>query len=233
MDSVNQKLYRARVHFDELTREITAYYKTKPGTMIEVEDGDPNYRKFEFREKMPVPARFGLICGDCLQCMRSCLDYLIWELVLAEGNKPTVLSMFPIEMTLQKYKDAVTKRHRLDGMAESAIAIIDSLQPYHLQDPKESPLSILDELTNINKHRRVLLTSLAAADSAPPLHFPQMYGVVRTFTDSGQVLSETPVWSFLTIQDSAAKDMEITVCLDSLARFIGDKMLPLFNQFFE
>jgi hypothetical protein len=42
---------------------------------------------FIFRAKEPIPTRFGLIIGDSLQNLRSSLDYLVWELVLAAKNQ--------------------------------------------------------------------------------------------------------------------------------------------------
>jgi hypothetical protein len=85
LDSVRQKIFRAKHHFDELYHELTAYYESDPGDLFETEDSTAEYRKYRFREKKPIPARLALICGDALQCLRSSLDYLVWELV--EANK--------------------------------------------------------------------------------------------------------------------------------------------------
>jgi hypothetical protein len=142
--------------------------------------------------------------------------------------------MFPISMTVADYREALTRRGRLNGVAPAAIAIIDALQPYRLPDPKESPLAVLDALTNINKHRRVILTGLAAVARELPIAFPHIMGVVRDIAPDGvTILRETPLWGFIRIQDGFAQDIEITNCVDTAARFIGEGVLPLFEEFFK
>jgi hypothetical protein len=71
-------------------------------------------------------------------------------------------NMFPICSTLERLTGQLPKKRRLRGVSPEAITVIQSLQPYH--DGKGSDatmLSVLDDLCNINKHRRVLLTNLS------------------------------------------------------------------------
>jgi hypothetical protein len=142
--------------------------------------------------------------------------------------------MFPIALTEKAYKDDLTKRHRLDGVDSAATAIIDALQPFHRPEPKDSPLAVLDQLTNINKNRRVILTGLVGAARPLPAAFPHIMGVVRDIAPDGiTVLRETPLWGFIRIQDGFAQDVEITNCIDTTARVIGEEILPHFERFFE
>jgi hypothetical protein len=46
-------------------------------------------------------------------------------------------------------------------------------------------------------------------------------------------VSERQLWGFVTIQDGAVKDIEITMFLNTLARYLEDGVLPLFEEFFE
>jgi hypothetical protein len=56
------------------------------------------------------------------------------------------------------------KGRRLAGIAADAAAIIKDLQPYNAGDRgEEAILWILDELCNINKHRRILTTQIASS----------------------------------------------------------------------
>jgi hypothetical protein len=77
LDSVLQKLYRAKHHFLELEQELRAYYTAEETIQIRHVEGGLNIGNVGL-----VPARFGLIAGDILQCLRSSLDYLVWELLL-------------------------------------------------------------------------------------------------------------------------------------------------------
>jgi hypothetical protein len=234
LDSVRQKFYRAQEHWEELNRRLVTYYGTDPGELVEIAESTPDKRLYVFKEKSPLPAHIGLICGDCLQCLRSSLDYLVWELVLASKIKlPGRNNMFPISLNEKDYKSALVKQLRLDGVDPKAITIIDSLQPYLLAKPEESPLALLDALTNLNKHRRVIFSNLAACEVEPPIPFPCLMGTMRTVLPDGEFVSERQLWGFVTIQDGAVKDIEITMFLNTLARYLEDEVLPLFEEFFE
>jgi hypothetical protein len=156
-DSVKWKLIRAQEHLDVLRAMTALYYKTHPAKVVRKLEGSPGEFIGEVVADFPVPTRFALIIGDFLQNLRSCLDYLVWELVLAAKNNPTH-NMFPICTTPEAF-NAQVARHRLDGVPVDAIAEIEALQPYHDgQDPKGNVLTLLDNFCNINKHRRVLTT---------------------------------------------------------------------------
>ena len=80
----------------------------------------------------------------------------------------------------------------------------------------------------MNKHRRLLVTSLSGSDPVPEFNFPHI-----EFTLSGPEFKGERVWAFLTIQDGYAEGIDITVLADSLARYVADEVLPLFKDFFE
>lgn len=233
LDAVRRKIYRGKEHFDELWKVVTAYYESDPGGLFPAAESTSENPLFIFKEKEPIPAKIGLVFGDALQCLRSSLDYLVWELVEATGNTPHRKLMFPIALTEADYKQAVTKRGRLDGVPPEAIAIIDRFQPYLQPTPKETVLGILDELTNVNKHRRVIFTSLHGSASELPSSIPYLMGVVRNVNSEGTILREVHMRGILTLQEGLTKNIEITNCIDTAARFIGEEMLPLFEKFFK
>jgi hypothetical protein len=164
--------------------------------------------------------------------MRSSLDYLVWELAITSGSKPHQQLQFPIALRHKDYEKDVNKRKRLDGIDVHAIALIDAFQPYHVAKPEESTLAMLDALTNINKHRRVLLTGLAGSPSEFPDWIPHMLGSVTVIGKDGKIASNTPIYGVLTIQDGFAKDLEITHFLNVTANFITKELFPRFDRFF-
>ena len=232
LESVRQKLQRSKALYDELYRELIAYYQSNPGNLFPTPDSTPEHPRRLFREKSPVPARLGLICGDSLQCLRSSLDYLVWELALASATVPHKQLLFPIALREKDYIRELKDRKRLDGIDANAIALIDALQPYHSANPEDHTLAMLDALTNINKHRRVLLTGLSGSPSEFPDGTPHIIGSVTIVGMDGEIAKETPIFSVLTIQDGFAKNIEITNFLKVTARFIVQEILPQFEQFF-
>ncbi len=253
LDSVRQKIFRAKVHFVELQAELSRYFQTNPGKVMREAEGDPNQYIGTFQAGRPIPARLPIIIGDCLQNLRSSLDYLVWELVLAAKNTPGKHNMFPVCKTLEAFNNQITKQRRLDGVSADAIAEIESLQPYHDgQDFDKTVLWVIDDLCNINKHRRLLVINLRSG-----------MGEIETKTVDGQLfvhvdfstlkkdakIGPFPIVNgpsgrglqmgmnsnivvFVALNEGAAQNMEVSLVLNGLFNYIGLTVLPKFERFF-
>lgn len=169
---IQWKLYRAKQHFMEFEREVAAWMNTRPsgpGKIVNAPESTPEKEIFICALSDPMPARFGLIAGDYLQNLRSVLDYLVWQLILANRKVPDEhKTAFPICKSRKAFADA--KSVRLVGVPDEAIELIEALQPYPERNPggvRPQTIHILDELTNSNKHRQVLATWLAPSTSQP------------------------------------------------------------------
>jgi hypothetical protein len=231
LDSVIQKLYRAKHHYLELEEELRAYYTAEETVQIR-----PAERGFDVGNVGAVPARFGLIAGDILQCMRSSLDYLVWELVLANGEQPGIQNAFPISWTVSNYKNEITNRKRLNGVDPGACALIDMLQPLCLPEAEreKSPLAVLDKLTNINKHRRVLLTNLKrVVIEGEPLPFPHILSDLKGTMPDGVKHTFVTFGFYVALGESVVSGSEIGTALNLFGDYIGNEVLPLFEKFFE
>lgn len=183
-----------------------------------------------------VPARFGLIAGDILQCLRSSLDYLVWELVLANGQQPTSQNAFPISLTVSDYRNEIDKRKRLSGLDPTASALIDTLQPLWLPEAEreKSPLAVLDKLTNINKHRRVLLTHLKrVVVEDEPLPFPHILSNLTGIMPDGAKHIFVTFGFYVAFDESVVSGSEIGTALNVFGDHIGHEVVPLFQKFFK
>ena len=227
IDPVLQKLFRAKHHFEELDEELKNYYKSDPVKMTVSGAG--------FDIGGQVPARMGLIAGDVLQCFRSSLDYLVWELVLAAGNEPSHRNAFPICLTFKQYKKEVDEHKRLDGVDPRACAFVDVLQPFNLPEKARasSPLAVLNDLTNINKHRRVLLTTLQRVIPQTPLHFPHVISQLAGTMPDGVRHTFVTFALFVAFNEGSVAGQEIGTALNVLGNYIGNEVLPLFKEFLE
>ena len=246
LDSVHQKIFRAAEHFKSLEVELAGYFGSHPTELVPERDIDPNMISLTFRAKAPIPAKLPLIVGDCLQNLRSSLDYLVWELVLSANNQPGKYNMFPICSTSDAFVDALTKRDRLLGVPVDAIAIIRQLQPYHLgKDWKKAIFAVLDELSNINKHRRVLLTSLMATQANVEAveidgelwasHLPTFDGNTKFGpfpVVAGKVQMDGELFASIAFDEGTVQGMEITTCLNTWMYYIREDFIPRFERFF-
>lgn len=248
-NSIQFKIFRSTQHIESLKSELHGYFKSNPGKMVRQPDIPDDAALFRFVPSGTIPARFGLITGDALQNLRSSLDYLVWELVLAARCQPTEKNMFPICSTDELFKQQIS-RHRLDGVPPQAVTEIESSQPYHLgQEFNKSILWALDELTNINKHRRILLTGLAAAPVKPEnivIQDGEAWvrsgpGPVQIFDSNtefgpfpiidGQVQVDTNVMAGITFDEGTAKGMEVSFCLGYWCFYLMKTLLPRFEKF--
>lgn len=99
LESVRLKVARANEHLDALKVEIARYYNTHPAEFVadptvHADSNGDQYVFGRFRAD-PPPAHIAVVIGDVLQNSRSALDYLVWELVLANKEQPGKKEFFP------------------------------------------------------------------------------------------------------------------------------------------
>lgn len=229
-DAVAHKMFRAREHFEELVRVFEMFYAKHTEAVSRfkrVED------LIKFNATVTVPTKIPLIVGDCLQNMRSSLDYLVWDLVKVNGGTPNQNHMFPICKNSRNYQNAIDAE-RLLGIHPKAAALIDQMQPYHLpfESRSRQMLSVLDELTNINKHRHILGTLFENRHPTPiidPMYF--MDAKVSGTDEFGRVVT-TSILTYIAFEDTSVKSIEIAGALDTLFRFLVEEVFSHFVEFF-
>jgi hypothetical protein len=111
---------------------------------------------------------------------------------------------------------------------------VEAMQPFLLANPKDSPLYVLDELTNLNKHRNPLKTVLCCYSEVEPIvPQPHMRAIKRLPIAGAEAFKEIPIWLWIGVADDSAINMEVITLLDTLAQYLGNEVLPLFKQFLD
>ena len=244
LDSVRQKIGHAKTYLDLVKSEVQRYLDANQSEFVPNASSDPNQPTFTVRPKSPIPERISLIVGDCLQNLRTSLDYLVWELVLAAGNTPGKKHMFPVCLTPDGFKSAES-RGQLQGVDGAAITLIKSFQPYLDGQPSATCLAILDELTNINKHRRLLLTEFSTlsireltdtmgvwlkAGSPDLTALAHNAGIGRTVT-AEQMNMQGDLIPFVAFNEGAVKEMDVRFMLEGLVAYVSS-LVDRFDSFF-
>jgi hypothetical protein len=246
--NVQWKFYHAVSHFNALREQLERYYQTNPCKIVRQPNSPSNAPLYDIVASEEIPARFGLIAGDFLQNLRSTLDYLVWELVLANSQTPDKKNMFPVCLTEKSFKDAI-KSERLRGVADKPLKLIDSLQPYRVEESMRAkvPLAVLDELVNINKHRRVVLTKMQTYMSSKLPEFESVtgehwsktktfrgkkHGVPGQSIDPKKLEPNSKPIAFIALGEGPADDVEIVRAMDLMAIYIGEDILKQFQSFF-
>lgn len=161
------KVIRAEEHLAAVKAEIATFKELKPYVPVGQVESDPPGYLVRLYEAHTLPVRPRLSAGDCIHNLRSALDHLAWQLVKAAGNEPRTdrpRTQFPIFNDPLPDGKPVTIH---GGISVQAAAILNSLQPYVRGDAARShPLSVINNLDNIDKHQRLNFTISTAASTA-------------------------------------------------------------------
>lgn len=161
LDGVRLKLFRAQKHLHDVI-EVVGRMENGQCEIIPEHKPDSNLGVLRIRLTPKPPPELSVVAGDCLFNLRSALDHLVWQLVLANGKMPTRHNMFPICESPKAFAYNIGKLRRLDGVSAQAHALIESLQPY---PTRENPLGMLATLHNIDKHQTINVTTAVARDT--------------------------------------------------------------------
>ncbi|MGH9692391.1 MAG: hypothetical protein ACRD4C_15150 [Candidatus Acidiferrales bacterium] len=245
MRDAKSKLAWAKGHLQLLDIEITKFSNSQPYTLTREDDLEHGKHVLRFN-MWDVPEPITLIAADAIYNMRSCLDQLVWSLACLTVTIPQKTS-FPIVDGPVLTKNKLHSFNKsLLGVPPGAICEIDALQPYHSGAAfKAHPLWRLDEICNLDKHRRV-----PANGSAANIHFPGITendvatGVVRIEAfDTGYVMSVPiafkdklnthPTMQYAVVFGGDASGIsERFGGLVEIYEFVAKSVLPRFESFF-
>lgn len=172
LTGVSQKIRRADEHFRAIEIELGRWSETNPYRLIRKinADGTRHSQIVRIRKRPPL-VRLTDLASDCLQNLRSALDYLVYAIGVEESSSDPPpdfrILQFPIADTPDKFSKA---KYRIASISGKAQAAIESVQPYHRPYPGLPPLlailrvqgtpaadqMVLDPETVIREHMRKL-----------------------------------------------------------------------------
>src|SRR5215204_6186791 len=99
--------------------------------------------------------RVAVIVGDLVHNLRSGLDQLAWQLVLDCSGRPTKPGEIKrIKFPIETDRERLARTYTFSKISPSDQALLDRAQPYNgLDDAELHGLTILEELSNRDKHR--------------------------------------------------------------------------------
>jgi hypothetical protein len=163
LDGSRAKIERAREHVSELFNGVRDFTELAPFKVRAAVDEGANEVVFTAEadpEFSPVPIALVLIAGEVAHQLRSALDHLVWQLVLANTGQPPqgTKSGFPIFRTEQGYDQRSPAM--IQGVSANASTRIRAAQPFHAGANAESTLTwVVHELNNTDKHRVIPATT--------------------------------------------------------------------------
>jgi hypothetical protein len=251
LDGVREKIVRAEAHLATVRAEI-ASHKNKCSVLAKKRPNGDSI--FDLYINFPDPP-LSLSCAisDCIQNLRTALDYLVCELALPVGEPP-IHNLFPICNTPQVYKRQVEQRDRLHNVPDKARGIIESLQPYNAKGGKRfsHPLYILHKLINADKYRLPALTVTCRPQPTFIHNEPngpnriEGTSIAEPFQDGARLTAQrlTEIQAdevtmhiergiYLPFRDLPWTDSAADTVLSKVVWFVKGHVVPPFESFFE
>jgi hypothetical protein len=162
----HKKLEWAQTHLDAFNKAAKAWFEGGRYGFRRNYNVDTGEQVTTLCGPTELPPDWSLMIGDVIHNMRSSLDTIAYSLVRAsiygplEGDIERKIQ-FPLFKDRGKTGDRfnVFWAKYMPAVPPQAHAIIEQLQPYHGAGPTElHMLGALDDLSNVDKHRHLLLT---------------------------------------------------------------------------
>ncbi len=180
---VDLKLGRAKECLATLHAERSRFLELHRNRVVHHYNADQTSYVFRVEGELP-PLALGITIGEFAHALRSALDNLLWQLILARDGTPVEgVTQFPINEDEADFEGKprrkglwATEADRLtDGVLPEYRTFIKSAQPfntgtncYRRADPAWDELAMLAHVNNVDKHRFVHAAFAAAAVPLAP-----------------------------------------------------------------
>lgn len=120
----------------------------------------------------PLPLAFSAVLGDVVHNLRAALDYSTWAAVddHIRGTNPRGVA-FPLYDNDADFAKWAKRKEK--WYAQPTIEAIERAQPFHAPADTRHPLSVLQHLSNVDKHRLLNVVEFAAVDLGPVAITPE------------------------------------------------------------
>ena len=145
------KIDRAKKHVADLRADIEAFHRRQPYQIVmadEPESGDQVYR-VKIRE--PIPPKWSGILGDIFHNLRSALDQVACQLVIANNSEIERSTEFPIIGTPGNFE--IVLGRKLNGASAKAKSLVRRLKPYK---GGREPFWVIHAMDVLDKHRGII-----------------------------------------------------------------------------
>jgi hypothetical protein len=116
------------------------------------------------RDEPETLYEYSVVVGEVVHNLRSSLDHLVWQLVIANGGTPDRKNAFPIISKESDYRKQ--SESKLRGMTDGQRQTIEGVQPFGDNTNIGPHLGMLHAICNIDKHRHLNVVSTHSMVSA-------------------------------------------------------------------
>lgn len=169
----------ARKHIKALEDEVGEFLAAKPDPYsmgIAFDRHRSVYCARIYVNRAPPAERWSLMLSDAIHALRSTLDNLAFALCVSDLGRNLTQSeaqrvQFVIADSLAAFEKDRDKRREHLPISDRLWAGFERAQPYHGRHPGTTPyLTALRNLSNVDKHRRILVVAGGASDAGLSVH---------------------------------------------------------------
>jgi hypothetical protein len=159
LSGVRAKLQRADKHFAELDEIRQDWLDADKGEIVH--ENHPEAREYVVicKRAPEPPPEIGVVVGEMMHSLRSCLDNLVYALAIHETkqNPPPCWKQLQFPILSNEADFNGRWKERLSVFSDTARAVMKELQPFkeHSLALSNHGLWIIHELDIIDKHRRL------------------------------------------------------------------------------
>jgi hypothetical protein len=160
------KLARAEQLIQELDRVNRRFFRRHTPVVAIVKHPTTSRQELIATDVKAPPVAHSIIVGDVLYNLRSCLDHLVHQLIVAHtGKEPTYRTYeFPVFETEKAFDDNLNRLLR--DVSPDGVRRVRQVQPFTFTRPTDTALYALNELGLVDKHRVPLLAVIRGRVSA-------------------------------------------------------------------
>lgn len=177
------KVERARVHIAAVEAEAARWLAEvgPPRFEQEVLDGGLTH-VVRLAHVPPTPPHWGAIVGDVLHNLRSALDLLAWQAVIAGGGTPGKKTGFPVNAHNEDEQGDKNVTVALKGAVPELVAAMRRFQPYNRCHTTEAlrndALWVLHRLNIEDKHHLLVTCAAVVGDVSHEVPYEALGGEV-------------------------------------------------------
>lgn len=187
LEGPRAKIERAERHINDLHAEISRFHESIPYEVTVEVDAESGYRLWKVTKVISPPRELALIAGDAIHNLRSALDHVFCQLVVANGRKVDRQDSYPVCAGSKEFDLVGKQLRKRDRISADALTAIRSTRPYK---GGNDALLRLHRLDIADKHREIFLVGAAFRSlhlpafkipGYPERHLPLMAKAFRQF----------------------------------------------------
>jgi hypothetical protein len=169
---IAKKLERADENIVNLHREILGFFAESKHPIIPKPHTQGWQEALDYHRTLALPKRFGVLSGEIVHHLRSCLDHIVWHFSTPESRRdhPEALE-FPVFREPPLTKDELRRyKRKIQGITSpNVLALIDGFQP-HLRGANAANdlICIIHDMDRFDKHRELVIVTSCANLTFPP-----------------------------------------------------------------